>query len=52
MPIVHEAMDAMVEEEAVQLSWKGALLKRRTGPYRIGRVGAIVDVPSGPEVKR
>ncbi|MEJ5976643.1 DUF3253 domain-containing protein [Novosphingobium sp. PS1R-30] len=52
MPIVHEAVDAMVEEEALQLSWKGALLNRRTGPYRIGRVGAIVDLRSGSEVER
>lgn len=41
----------MVEQGAVQVSWKGALLNRRTGPYRIGRVGAIVDVPSSPDVE-
>lgn len=52
MPLVHEAIDTMVERSAVQLSWKGVLLNRRTGPYRIGRVGAIVDVPRCPDVER
>lgn len=35
MPVVHAAVDRLVTERAVQLSWKGELLKARVGPYRI-----------------
>jgi hypothetical protein len=38
MPIVHAAVDALVAEGRVRLSWKGTPLARRAGPYRIGRV--------------
>ena len=38
MPAVHAAVDALVEERRVQLSWKGKTLAKRSGPYRIGRV--------------
>jgi hypothetical protein len=38
MPIVHAAVDALVAEGAVRLSWKGKPLSSRTGPYRIGRI--------------
>lgn len=37
MPVVHAAVDRLVREGAVQLSWKGELLKSRVGPYRIRR---------------
>lgn len=37
MPIVHAAVDAMVAEGVVRLSWKGVAVPRREGPYRIGR---------------
>ncbi|KQU55926.1 hypothetical protein ASG67_07480 [Sphingomonas sp. Leaf339] len=37
MPIVHAAIDGMVVEGLVRLSWKGDRLEARTGPYRIGR---------------
>ncbi|MET0247110.1 MAG: DUF3253 domain-containing protein, partial [Sphingomonas sp.] len=37
MPAVHAAVDALVNEGRVQLSWKGNLLAARGGPYRIGR---------------
>lgn len=40
MPAVHEAVDAMVSEGVVRLSWKGEAMVRREGPYRIGRVAA------------
>ncbi|PVE54413.1 DUF3253 domain-containing protein [Arthrobacter sp. TPD3018] len=40
MPSVHAAIDALVEEGRVQLSWKGKPLPTRTGPYRIGRAVA------------
>ena len=37
MPIVHSAIDRLVNEEVVRLSWKGHPLAKRDGPYRIGR---------------
>ena len=37
MPAVHKAVDQLVSEGVVQLSWKGKLLPTRNGPYRIGR---------------
>lgn len=37
MPQVHAAVDALVNEGAVQLSWKGRPLAMRAGPYRIAR---------------
>ena len=36
MPIVHTAVDQLVSEGLVRLSWKGKVLKTRAGPYRIG----------------
>ena len=37
MPTVHTAIDAMVAEGVVRLTWKGAAMATRAGPYRIGR---------------
>ena len=37
MPMVHAAVDEMVVEGLVRLSWKGEPLTTRAGPYRIGR---------------
>lgn len=37
MPRVHAAADRLLARGAVRLSWKGAALERRDGPYRIGR---------------
>lgn len=37
LPAVHAAVDALVAEGLVRLSWKGAALAVREGPYRIGR---------------
>jgi hypothetical protein len=37
MPAVHAAIDQLVIEGLVRLSWKGEMLTRRSGPYRIGR---------------
>lgn len=37
MPQVHEAIDALLVEGSVQLSWKGEIMTERSGPYRIGR---------------
>lgn len=34
---VHAAVDALVAEGCVRLSWKGAAMPARDGPYRIGR---------------
>lgn len=35
MPIVHAAIDQLVAEDIVRLSWKGDALATRAGPYRI-----------------
>jgi len=37
MPEVHAAVDQMVSDGLVRLSWKGRRLATRAGPYRIGR---------------
>ncbi|MEG3166030.1 DUF3253 domain-containing protein [Sphingomonas sp. PB2P19] len=37
MPVVHAAVDQLVTEGLVRLSWKGAPLAARAGPYRIRR---------------
>lgn len=39
MPVVHAAVDAMVADGLVRLSWKSAAMTMRAGPYRIGRGG-------------
>jgi hypothetical protein len=36
MPTVHAAVDALVAEGCVRLSWKGVGMRAREGPYRIG----------------
>ena len=37
MPAVHAAVDALVRDGLVRLSWKGQALTTRSGPYRIAR---------------
>lgn len=37
MDAVHAAADALVEAGTVTLSWKGAGMQKRRGPYRIAR---------------
>jgi len=37
MPVVHAAVDRLVIDGHVRLSWKGQALPTRSGPYRIGR---------------
>lgn len=37
---VHAAVDALVAERRVRLSWKGTALAARAGPYRIAQVKA------------
>lgn len=39
MPLVHAAVDRLLEEGSVRLSWKGRPLTARAGPYRISRAG-------------
>ncbi|WP_293881248.1 DUF3253 domain-containing protein [Sphingomonas sp.] len=39
MPAVHAAVDGLVHDGRVRLSWKGRTLATRSGPYRIGRSG-------------
>jgi len=38
MPSVHAAVDRLVEDGLVRLSWKGETLATRAGPYRIARI--------------
>ena len=37
MDAVHAATDGLVDRDAVSLSWKGASMQKRRGPYRIAR---------------
>ena len=37
MPAVHAAVDRLLVEGRVRLSWKGKALTTRAGPYRIAR---------------
>lgn len=37
MPAVHAAVDHLVADGSVKLSWKGEPLAMREGPYRIAR---------------
>ena len=37
MPLVHAAVDYLLDQKAITLSWKGKALPARSGPYRIGR---------------
>jgi hypothetical protein len=39
MPLVHTAVDGLVSDGLVRLSWKGQALEARSGPYRISRPG-------------
>ena len=39
MPAVHAAVDGLVRDGLVRLSWKGRALATRSGPYRIGHPG-------------
>ncbi|KQS05182.1 hypothetical protein ASG11_05165 [Sphingomonas sp. Leaf357] len=37
MPMVHAAVDRLLSEGSIQLSWQGRRMQARAGPYRIGR---------------
>lgn len=37
MAEVHAAVDRLVDEGLIRLSWKGEMLSKRAGPYRIRR---------------
>jgi hypothetical protein len=37
MPIVHAAVDHLVDQKDIRLSWQGRALPARSGPYRIAR---------------
>lgn len=39
MPVVHAAVDSLVDQGHIQLSWKGRALAARSGPYRIAPGG-------------
>ena len=35
MPIVHAAVDLLMDQKTIGISWKGRSLSARSGPYRI-----------------
>lgn len=35
MEDIHRAVDQLIDAQAITLSWKGKVLDRRCGPYRI-----------------
>ena len=35
MPVVHAAVDRLLQDGTVRLSWKGSPMETRSGPYRI-----------------
>ncbi|QJU60302.1 DUF3253 domain-containing protein [Sphingomonas sp. AP4-R1] len=37
MPAVHDAVDRLLADGLVRLTWKGRELPRRDGPYRISK---------------
>ena len=41
MRAAYAAVDGLVRDELVQLSWKGRRLVARSGPYRISRLGDV-----------
>jgi Protein of unknown function (DUF3253) len=41
MPQVHAAIDSMIADGLVRLSWKGWAMQARDGPYRIGRARPV-----------
>ena len=47
MPQVHAAVDVLVDEGAVRLSWKGRPLALRAGPYRLARARSAADGRGG-----
>ena len=47
MPDVHAAVDELMREGGVRLSWKGRPLARRAGPYRIARAQGGQDGGGG-----
>ena len=38
MPAVHAAVDQLVTERRIRLSWKGRILSKRAGPYRMAEI--------------
>lgn len=45
MPIVHAAVEEMIGEGIVVISWKGQGLRTREGPYRISLTTNASDEP-------
>ena len=43
MPAVHAAVEGLVAEGAVRLTWRGAARAMGDGPYRIGRGPAALS---------
>lgn len=47
MPIVHAAVDGLLDDGHIALSWKGQGLPTRTGPYRIAARARKAGSPPG-----
>jgi Protein of unknown function (DUF3253) len=43
MPVVHAAVDQLVTDDQVWLSWQGKAMATRSGPYRIARGRRFVE---------
>lgn len=43
MPVVHSAVDELLGQGAIELSWKGKPMPVRSGPYRISRATSDRD---------
>lgn len=47
---VHAAVDTLVAEQRIGLSWKGVAMAARDGPYRIGRARKA-PLPCPPDTR-
>lgn len=43
MPTVHAAVDRLLDQGRIQLSWKGSKMAARSGPYRIALTEADIE---------
>lgn len=47
MGAVHDAVDTLLEARVITVSWKGEVLDRRRGAYRIARRQSGLEGPNG-----
>lgn len=50
MPLVHAAVDDLAGNGLIRLSWKGRMLDRRAGPYRIRASSPLADAAKAGEL--